>query len=294
MNLETAYRYRLVFFLSGLFVFVPTGQTQTLPHSQLWLAKLADGEPVEITAITSADRYHNQPHFSPGSDAIYFTAEQGDNQTDIARYHISDRVTKLVLSSPESEYSPTPIPGQEAISVIRVEFPDNRQHLWRIPLGQGSPALLMSAAEPVGYHCWVDSDTAAMFILGERFSLQIADIGDEPPKFLYDNIGRTLRRHPLSGVILFTDKNQVPWTIASIHPDGSNRVSVQALFPGGEDFEVDREGRFWTGLGSKLYRSARDNQGWQLVADLAAHGIDQISRLASSPDGQYLAIVSSP
>lgn len=294
MTSQSTKRFPFILLAVSLFTFAPAGHAQTLPASQLWLMKLVNNEPAELTAITAADRYNNQPHFSPLSDAIFFTTEQADNQTDIAKYRISDGELSLVLSSPESEYSPTPIPGSNAISVIRVELPDNQQHLWRIPLTVDAPSLLMPAAEPVGYHCWIDSDTAALFILGESFSLQLSDIGDKPPEFLYDNIGRTLRRHPHTGSILFTDKNQEPWTIASIDQDGSSLGSILPLFPGGEDFEVDYEGVYWTGLGSKLYRSDLAAGRWRLVADLTEYGVDHISRLASSPDGAYLAIVSSP
>ena len=46
------------------------------------------------------------------------------------------------------------------------------------------------------------------------------------------------------------------------------------------------------GSGSKLYSYAPgDEAGWREVADLAAVGIDEITRLAVSPDGNRLAVV---
>jgi len=277
-----------------LLVCSDNGQAQDLPATQLWLAQLINEQPELIKSLTTADRYHNQPHFSPDSRILYFTAEQADGQTDIATYQIETGETHLLLSSPESEYSPTPIPGDNAVSVIRVEPPDNVQRLWRIPLNQDGPGVLMPNVEPVGYHSWVDQNTVAVFVLGESFSLQRAHIGDQLPEFLYDNIGRTLRTHPLSGAILFVDKNLEPWRISALHIDGMLYDSVLSLFPEGEDFEVDPSGRFWTGLGSKLYRSDIATSQWRLVADLTSHGIRNISRLAISPDGKFLAMVSSP
>ncbi len=266
---------------------------QELPATQVWLAKIVDGLPAEPVPISSSDRYNNQPMFSPDGRFVYFTTEQTDGQTDIARYEISSGQLSAINQSPESEYSPTPIPGQDALSVIRVEMPDQRQRLWRIPLDGAPATLLMPNVEPVGYHSWIDPNSVAVFILGDSFTLQKANIGDQPSEMLADNIGRSLRRHPGTGRILFVDKNTAPWSIASIDTESGDQQVVLPLLPGIEDFEVEARGQYWMGSGSKLYRSNAANSRWELGADLRVYDIDNITRLASSPDGNYLAIVSS-
>lgn len=266
---------------------------QDLPATRVWLASIVDGLPAVPVPISSSDRYNNQPMFSPNGRFVYFTAEQADGQTDIARYEISSGQLGAVNESPESEYSPTPIPGQEALSVIRVELPDQRQRLWRIPLDGAPPSLLMPNVEPVGYHTWIDPQSVAVFILGESFTLHQAGIGDQPSVWLADHIGRTLRRHPGTGWILFVDKNTEPWSIASIDTQSGDQQVVMPLLPGIEDFEVDARGQYWMGSGSRLYRSNSANSQWELKADLREYGIENITRLASSPDGNFMAIVGS-
>jgi hypothetical protein len=267
---------------------------QQLPTAQVWLASIMDGEPVDPKLISPVERYNNQPMFSPDGSSVFFTAEQEDGQTDIARYEIGSGELSLVSETPEDEYSPTPIPGQQAVSVIRVEPPNQLQRLWGISTVDGTSELLIPNVEPVGYHSWLDAQTTAVFILGDSFTLHLATIGEQPSQLLANNIGRTIRVHPGNGQILFVDKNVEPWAIAAFDANSGKQTQLMSLFPGIEDFEVDPAGRFWMGSGSKLYRSKEDNSGWELEADFQAEGMNTITRLASSPDGTMLAIVASP
>lgn len=267
---------------------------QQLPTTQVWLAKIDGGNVTNLRLISPTDGYNNQPMFSPDGGTVFFTAEQDGGQTDVASYLIADQKLSIVSSTPESEYSPTPIPGRDAVSVIRVEPPEQRQRLWAISTIDGTSELLMPNVEPVGYHAWLDGKTTAVFILGDSFTLQLATIGDQPSRLLADNIGRTIRKHPKSGQALYVDKNSEPWAITTIDVNSGEQTRVMWLFPGIEDFEVDSDGRFWMGSGSKLYRSDEHSTRWELTADFRASGMSIITRLASSPDGSMLAIVASP
>lgn len=277
---------------AALVLYRVDGMAQSLPATAVWLAEIVDGLPAEPRMISQRDGYNNQPMFSADGAYLYFTAEREPGQTDIARFTIASDSLVWVNRSPEPEYSPTPVPGQNALSVIRVEMPHQRQRLWSISLESGNARLLMPNVEPVGYHGWIDRNTAALFILGDTFDLHLARIGDQPSAFLAANIGRTIRKHPGSGNILFVDKNTEPWAISSIDPESGDQSAIISLFPGHEDFEVDTEGRLWMGSGSKLYRSNPANNHWELVADFQDRGIGGISRLAVSGDLLHCAIVS--
>lgn len=269
---------------------------QALPKTDLWLAKVIDGIPVNPVKISPAGGYNNQPHFSGDGSLIFYTREQagkdGISQTDIAAFRPQTKSTNMLNKSPESEYSPTPIPGRQAVSVIRADL-DQKQLLWAIDVNNGNMDLLLPAVEPVGYHTWISATEVAMFILGESFTLQIATLEQNGTRQVADNIGRSLRTHPQSNEVLFVDKNQEPWQIAAYNPETEDTRSVMPLFPGSEDFTIDKEGNYWTGNGSKLYRHLPGDQRWNLMVDFETHGITQISRLAIHLDSGQIAFVNA-
>ena len=270
------------------------GFAQAPPGTDVWLASIENGVPVNPVKINPETGYNNQPHFSADGSIIYYTREVHDDaatQTDIAAFQVETSTTTMLTHTAESEYSPTPIPGREALSVIRVE-PDQKQRLWSIGLTDGKLSVLFPDVEPVGYHVWFSDRDVAMFILGDSFTLQTASLDSNGSRLVADNIGRSLRKHPVSNEVLFVDKNPNPWQVAAFNPDTTTLTSVIPLFPGSEDFTVDGNGDFWTGNGSKLYKHSPGGRRWELVTDFKIFGIKQISRLAIHLDSGRIALVS--
>jgi hypothetical protein len=254
---------------------------------------LSRADRVAPLRISHGSGYHNQPMFSADGRSVLFTAEQPGGQTDIWRYEIAGQSLHSVFASPESEFSPTPIAGEDALSVVRVEPPDQRQRLWRIRPDGGAAELLLPDVERIGYHAWLDPNHVVLFILGDTFDLHLARIDAGNSRKLVANIGRTLRRHPQNGHALFVDKSAEPWAIADFDVATSEVRNVLGLFPGIEDFEVDSSGRYWMGSGSKLYRSSPENDSWQLFVDLGEWGIGGITRLAVNWDHQLIGFVGN-
>lgn len=268
---------------------------QGLPQTDLWLADFDHGTPGTPVMINPNTGYNNQPHFSVDGSVIYYTREmpasQQGVQTDIAAYDTQSGQTRMVANTDQSEYSPTPIPGRNALSVIEVE-PDQRQRLWSIDIDTSEMSLLLPAVEPVGYHAWINDRSVAMFILGETFTLQIAEIGDGSATVVAENIGRSIRRHPTSGEILYVDQNSEPWQIAALNVETGDKRMVMPLFPAGEDFTIDGKGVYWTGNGSKLYSRSEGDRSWRLMADYSAEGIRNITRLTTDAATTKIALVS--
>ena len=276
-------------------IFTGNAFGQALPTTDIWLADLENGVPVNAVKISTGGGYNNQPHFSGDGSVIYYTREQlgtgTDPQTDIAAFHTASGLTTIVTQTTESEYSPTPIPNRNALSVIQVE-PDQKQRLWAIDVATGKMELLLPHVEPVGYHAWFNDKEVAMFILGESPTLQTASLDDEAVSLIADNIGRSIRTHPKSGEILFVDKNREPWQIAAFNPKTSQVRGVMPLFPGSEDFTIDSNGYYWAGNDSRLYRRSPGDKRWNLMADFGALGIHNISRLAVDSNNTRVALVS--
>jgi hypothetical protein len=269
---------------------------QALPATDVWLTGIEAGVPVNPIKISKGVGYNNQPHFSADGAVIYYTREmpgkEGVSQTDVAAFSLKISTTTMVNNTPESEYSPTPVPGRNAVSVIQADL-EQKQLLWAIDVTNGNMDLLFPNVEPVGYHAWFSDDEVAMFILGDSFTLQTAKLNHDGTRVVADNIGRSIRKHPKTGEVLFVDKNQNPWQVAAFDPVTLSITTVMPLFPGSEDFTIDDKGNYWTGNGSKLYQRSPGDNRWKLMADFRMFGIKQISRLAIHIESGKLALVSN-
>ena len=289
---------KLTLLVSTLFLSLATSTgalAQSPPQTDVWLVSLNNQSPAAPIKVNPTVGYNNQPLFSTDGSMLFYAREMSHStegtQTDIAAYDIESQTTRMINSNDESEYSPTPIPGRNALSVIEVE-PDGKQKLWSIDIQNGEMERLLPNVEPVGYHAWINDKSVAMFILGETFTLQTAEIGDGGATVIAENIGRSIRKHPQTGEILYVDQNSEPWQIAAINIKTGAKRNVMSLFPNGEDFTIDSKGIYWTGQGSKLYQRSPNDSAWQLVADFSAYGIDNITRLATDPSISNIAIVS--
>ena len=149
-----------------------------------------------LIRVTDRAGYDNQPHFLPGGEALLYTSIDGTGQADIYRYSISTgEHTRVTTSAPESEYSPTLIPGERRFSAIRVEA-DSAQRLWSFALDGSGAQVLLPEIAPVGYHAWGENEILALFVLGQPATLQLARPGPGAGEIKASNIGRSLHRIP--------------------------------------------------------------------------------------------------
>ena len=274
---------------------VPTGtHAQTPPDTEIFLVELeADGSPLpaSIVNITRREGYDNQPAFTSDGESILYTSRRED-QTDIYRYSLSDRSTRRVTRTSESEYSPTPLPAGTGFSVVRVE-PDSTQRLWRFSSNGTNPGLLLPDIEPVGYHAWVDEGTVALFVLAQPPTLRIARLLDGGSELHAQGIGRSLHAVPGRRAISFVSKrDETDWWIEILDLETREIVPLAPTMEGAEDYVWTTDGTILMGSGSSLYALRSGASGWHPVADFAGAGLDQITRLAVSPDGRRLAVVA--
>ena len=257
------------------------------------------GKPVNITHRTG---YDNQPSFTPDSRSVLFTSVREDAQADIYRYDLGTRATSRITSTPESEYSATVYGDGRRFSVIRVEA-DSTQRLWSFRLDGSDPRLVFEVIKPVGYHAWVDSTTVAMFLLGRPNALVVADTRGGRVDTVARDVGRSLVPLPNGGGFSFVQRMaDSSWVLTVVDVRGSGlerRTTAMPLvrMPPEADYVVwIRPAVAIAGAGTALWLwRARDNAGkWFKLADFAELGLRRISRLALSPDQQWLAIVAEP
>ena len=242
-----------------------------------------------FTRLTDRDGYDNQPFFTPDGAAVLYTSGRGE-QTDVYHRDLATGATTPLTDTPESEYSPTPLPDG-GFSVVRVE-PDERQRLWRFDADGTAPSLLLESVEPVGYHAWADAHRVALFILGDPPTLHLADVRMGTSTPYASNIGRSLHRVPGSTAISFVHKQEDGvWIVKMLDPDTGSITPVAATLPEREDYAWLPDGTLLMADGAVLYHWTPKQATWHPLADFSAAGIAQITRLAASPDGARVVLV---
>ncbi len=271
---------------------------QAVPGTDIWifpLGPMAAAVGVERgVRVTRRPGYDNQPSFLPGSDALLYTVIDETGQADIWRWDLESRRSRPVTrTSPESEYSAMVVPSGDRFSVIRVEA-DSTQRLWSFDLAGGDPRVILPEVRPVGYHAWLDGGRLALFVLGDPPTLQVASAREGTVQVVARDIGRSLHRLPRSGTVSFVQRaaSGQGW-IAEYDPDSGEIRPLAPLMEGNEFYAWTPEGVLVMGQGSKLLRRVLGlSREWTEVADLASAGLAGISRIATSPDGRWIAVVA--
>ena len=287
--------------LTLLFLFGISGHRSALaqspPGTDIWVFNLTgDGTAVDVSSgVRTTDRpgYDNQPHFLPGGHTLVFTSIGESGQADIFQYGLESReISHLTDTNPESEYSATIMPAGDRVSVIRVDA-DSAQRLWSFDLSGQDPHLLLPEITPVGYHAWIDDDCLALFVLGNPATLQIASLSRGTGEIVAFDIGRSLYRIPGSGRVSFVQWEETRrGVITALDPQTGETEVLAPLLEGNEYYAWTPSGTLVMGQGSKLFRRIPGGHGsWTELADLTPAGVDGISRISISPEGDRIAIV---
>ncbi|MBP7778629.1 MAG: PD40 domain-containing protein [Acidobacteria bacterium] len=282
--------------LAAALASAPSGQTQTAPPAtDIFLAPirlLASAPTMGPARVVSENPngYDNQPFFGPDGRAMLFTSNRDGKQTDIYFLELQTRQIRQFTSTPESEYSPTLMPDEAGVSVIRVEA-DGSQRIWRFDEGAAAPSVIAPAVKPAGYHVWIDADRLAVYVLGQPATLQIVDVTTRRAKVVASDIGRSLLRRP-SGTMSFVQREAGAWHVKEWVPSsGEVRDLVPALAGSADrDAAWAPDGTLFMTKDGEVHWWRPGQSGWTLLAD---PGIGTLSRLAVSPDGRWLAIVAA-
>ena len=271
-------------------VFMLAGATSAWAQggSEIYLVELrpangqiAVGQPINIT---NRKGYDNQPAFSRDGKSVFYTMIDSTGQADIYRFDVAARTTTRVTSTPESEYSPTPL-RDGGISVVRVER-DSTQRLWKFRKDEA--AVLLPNVKPVGYHAWIDDDWLALFVLGNPNTFRIAKVGSDTAAIAAYNIGRAIQRVPGKRDITFVQRGADSLMHMRVFHAANGRIDDVATLPPGGEYHVHlSSGSILATAGTKLF--LRSGTEWREIADFQTLG--RASRIALSPNEKLLAIV---
>jgi len=269
-----------------------------VPQYDLYLADIKDRKVSKVRKVNTVAGYHNQPVFSRDGRWLYFTSQQGEaekSQMDIARFEINSGTLDLLHQTALSEYSPTLLPADQALSAVVVEA-DGKQRLWRLPLS-GQPAVLLSDVVGVGYHAWGPADDVLLFILGkDEADHQIAyrnSTGELTT--LSRNIGRGLAWRPGTNEGYFSQRSGERLSLAKFESQNVQTTSQLVLLP-----ELAQDFRWWSKdlllatAGTIIYSWQPGQKSWQRWLNLADTCDGTLSRFSFSPDQTQLAFVCQP
>ncbi|MBY5993926.1 hypothetical protein [Ferrimonas balearica] len=259
---------------------------------QLHLYALKDGLPTGHVAVTPASGYNNQPAFTADGEGLLFSSDRAGGQMEIFHYALADgTLTNLTNTPDESEFSPQPSGTEGAISYV-VEQGVPHQSVWVQAPGQPRQRAINSLI-PAGYYAQRPGQGTLLWAR-YGYHLYFEPWGERADEghLVSANVGRSLHPIPHSQAFSFLHKRvDGSWVITAFEPDSGALRPLVAVDRRSEDYAWHPDGQsLWMGRGSELWRWSVAGQ-WQKVADL---GVGTLGRLALSPDGRHLAVVSTP
>ena len=268
---------------------------QAQPDTDVYLFKINNNDGAysftDLVKVTDRKGYDNQAYFTPDSKSLRFTSMKEGEKSDIFKYVIeTGEMTNLTNTPNSSEYSPISMPDGEHFSVVMVEEDDKTQKLWQFPNEGGEGKRVFEDIEPVGYYTWYRDTEAAMFILGETFTLQAATIEEGKPKVIADKIGRSIHTIPGTEQVSFVNKeSDEKWTINRWDPESGEISLLTETLAGSEDYCWHPAGFMIMNKGSELFMHGPTSDGkWESLGDL---GVGEFYRVNISPDGEYLVVI---
>lgn len=271
--------------------YVPTAAGA--PSTDLWVATLSGSDAsLSVTDpinVTDRDGYDNQPSFLPDGSGILYTSGRDGLQTDVYRYDLATGEVSRVTATPASEFSPTPLPGGGFAAIHEAA---GEQLLWRFELDGTEGGAILPQVQPVGYQAWADADRVAMYVLGQPATLQLGNLATGEVRVVASDIGRSLHKVPGAEAISFVDMSAGEvWYVRQLDLATGEITELVPTLAGREDMAWTPDGTILMGDGTELY-AWRPGGSWFRIADLASAGIEGITRLAVSPAGDRIAIVS--
>ena len=251
-----------------------------------------------IGNISQAEGYDNQPSFSPDSKSVLFVSARDGKQMDIYQYQISSKKLLQLTDTPENEFSPMLERSGKSFTAVR-EGGEPYQSVHRYAYLPKSKAAKESSwavksQTPIGYYAFNEKGIAVGWARWAN-SIYIFNPDSQYATFA---IGHALPSKPLlipgSANFSFVHRqaDDQAW-IKSINPITRAITPIAPLLDGNIDYNWLLDGRIVSGKGSELHVWSSKEQKWSKLADLTKDKVFNISRLAASNDGKYLAIVAN-
>ena len=207
--------------------------------------------------ITAKIGYDNQPFFHPSQPILYYVSMMPDKQTDVWSYNLKSGAHTQLTHTPDSEFSPTVIPGSAYLSCIVQRATNGDQDLVKYQLSNPTNSTVILASQTtskVGYQAWTSANELVTFILGTPATLHFMNLAQGKDTVLVPDIGRSLHRIPNQNAFSFVQKAGDKWLIRSYNPALNKLADIAESQPESTHYNA------WTSDGILL--ESKDNEIW--------------------------------
>jgi hypothetical protein len=241
--------------------------------------------------ISNNDGYDNQPSFYNDNQVLF--ASTRNQQTDIATYNIRDaKVSWINDTDFGSEYSPTKIPNQKALSAIRLDT-TGLQRLYSYDFKTGKNKEVIKDLV-IGYHAWYTKDVLVSSVLADGgLDLVVSNLKDGTNYTQQKKIGRSLHKIPNSDLISYISKEKDAWEIKSIHPITGATKTIINTIPKAEDMCWLLNGTILMPKDNVIYAfNPKTDSDWSVFKRFEDPNLYNITRIATNATSSLLTLVS--
>ncbi|XWW47217.1 hypothetical protein JYG30_07155 [Fibrella sp. USSR17] len=243
--------------------------------------------------VSNKPGYDNQPFFHPTKPLLYYTAMMPGDQTDIWSYDLQKAIRMPVTLTPDSEYSPTVLPGQTYLSCIVQRKANGDQDLVRYLLADPKQTELILESKKtgkIGYQAWLNADEAMVFVLGTPNTMHYLNRKTGRDTVIAGQIGRSLHRIPGKQAFSFVQQVGDTWLIRSYDPVRNQVSDVATSEATSEHYNAWlASGTLLESRGTELWAFSPKTKQWQVLTLPADLPRKKLSRIAVR--GNHLALV---
>jgi len=245
--------------------------------------------------VTQRIGYDNQPHFTKDSATLLYSRDDGV-QTDIWEYDIASGEHSRITQTPKNEFSPTPSPDNQTISVVS----ERNRSIWQLDRNAPNEARWALEAsgviEPVGY--FARNYETGRILFWSRYGFNVTLTSDNKPgAFFITGHAAPATPHVIPGGKEFSfvhrQTNGQVW-IKALEPE---TAAVRPLTPtvgSNANYTWAPDGSILQIEDDKVHRWREGDGNWKVISNLVDHGVTGAARIAVSPDGKRVAIVGVP
>ncbi len=241
--------------------------------------------------ISNNPGYDNQPCFTEDGGSVLYTSIR-DGQADIVLYDIGLDFKTWITNTPENEYSPKPYPKKKKNYTCVRKEKNGTQLLYKYDFKNNMPEVLLPNIQ-VGYYSWFSDKILITYVIeDENEILQVNNFKYKLKYPLQFNTGRSFQRVPGTDMLSYISKSHETPEIYIINPNNSEKKYIIDAFEGSEDMVWTNEGSIIMGLGNKIFKyDPKSDKNWVEIEISSELPVDEITRLAISPDGKKITVV---